>query len=373
MALPPLGLYVHLPWCQSKCPYCDFNSHPLREALPEAAYVEALLRDLEQEVAALEGAVVTSLFLGGGTPSLFSGRAVADLLGGIRQRVDLAPHGEITMEANPGTAEARRFAAYRRAGVNRLSLGVQSFDDDRLRRLGRIHDAGQARKAFELARSAGFDNINLDLMYGLPGQSKAQALADLDQALSLEPEHLSWYQLTLEPNTPFHHRPPPLPDHETLWAIQEAGLARLAGAGYVRYEISAFARPGRRCRHNLNYWCYGDYLGIGAGAHGKLTQGGDIGRYRKARHPRDYLNDQRRLDWRQVPPSERPLEFLMNALRLVDGVEEALFSARTGLASAVLEPGLSRLRAEGLLEPGRLQATPRGLDFLDELLLRFQA
>ncbi len=369
--LPPLALYVHLPWCLRKCPYCDFNSHPVEGAPPVSDYIEALLRDLEEEVAVVGPRRIHAVFIGGGTPSLFRGAEVAALLEGIDRRAPLAAEVEITLEANPGTADAARFHDYRSAGVNRLSLGIQSFDDEALARLGRIHDARQAHAAFESARRAGFENINLDLMYGLPGQRPEDAVADLRRALALGPEHLSWYQLTLEPGTPFHRRPPPLPCDDTLWAIQRAGLERLEAAGYLRYEISAFALEGRRCRHNLNYWTFGDYLGIGAGAHGKLTNARGVFRYQKPRRPRSYMAAPRREAEQAVAQAELPLEFLMNALRLVEGVDEALFTARTGLPPAALEPGLSRLRRRGLLAPKGIRATPRGLDFLNELLLEF--
>ncbi len=329
------------------------------------------MEDLEQTVAVGPAPKVETVFIGGGTPSLLSGRAVAALLEGIRRRTRLSPGAEITLEANPGTTDSARFAEYREAGVNRLSIGVQSFDDLQLRRLGRVHDASLARAAFAAARAAGFDNINLDLMFGLPGQTPEQALADLRQALALRPEHLSWYQLTLEPNTRFHAEPPPLPGEETIWEIQEAGLELLQAAGYRRYEVSAFASSRRRCRHNLNYWRFGDYLAIGAGAHGKLSGDGGVVRYWKERHPERYMESPRLRHERIVEESKLPLEFLMNALRLVEGVEEELFEQRTGLPLERLEPTLSRLRDLGLLARERLRATPRGFDLLDEILLEF--
>ncbi|RTZ79468.1 MAG: YggW family oxidoreductase, partial [Gammaproteobacteria bacterium] len=275
---PPLGLYVHIPWCVRKCPYCDFNSHAAQGELEEQAYVDALLTDLAREEAG--GRVVETLFIGGGTPSLFSGEAITRLLQGIRDTLDLASDTEITLEANPGAVDAAHFEAYREAGVNRLSIGIQSFDGDALQRLGRIHDARQAVEAFETARAAGFENINLDLMFGLPQQKLEEALDDLRRAIALGPEHLSWYQLTLEPHTPFHRHPPPLPADDLVWEMQEQGLELLAKAGYGRYETSAHALVGWRCRHNLNYWRFGDYLGIGAGAHGKITAG-EVTRYWK--------------------------------------------------------------------------------------------
>ncbi len=372
---PGPGLYLHLPWCLRKCPYCDFNSHPLAGEVPEQAYVEALLADLEHDLPLLGGRSIASVFIGGGTPSLFSGRAIGRLLEGIASRLPLAGDVEITLEANPGTVDAGRFRDYRGAGVNRLSLGVQSFDDRMLERLGRIHDATQARLAFATARAAGFDNINLDLMFGLPGQDPGQALDDLAQALALAPEHLSWYELTLEPGTPFHHHPPRLPAEEELVRMQEAGLERLEAAGYHRYEVSAFALEGRACRHNLNYWRYGDYLGIGAGAHGKLTTGDTILRRRRPGHPGHYLagaGDPRRLEEQEVPPEERPLEFMMNAMRLVDGVPAALFPERTGLSLASCAGAVEQAVGAGLMESAEsLRPTPAGLRYLNDLLALF--
>ncbi|MDX1654624.1 MAG: radical SAM family heme chaperone HemW, partial [Candidatus Competibacteraceae bacterium] len=351
----PLSLYIHIPWCVRKCPYCDFNSHALRDTLPEADYVAALLADLEQDLPRVWGRPVESVFIGGGTPSLFSPWAIDRLLSGLRARLNLRPDLEITLEANPGTVEQDRFIGYRQAGINRLSIGVQSFNPVHLQGLGRIHGPMDAIQAAEAARRAGFDDFNLDLMYGLPGQSVEQALADLDQALALEPTHLSHYQLTLEPNTLFYRYPPPLPQEEQLWAIQEACQERLASSGYRQYEISAYARSERRCRHNLNYWTFGDYLGIGAGAHGKLSDPatGEVLRMWKVKHPRDYLARAGRpegiggLD--PVEENELGLEFMLNALRLVAGVPAALFSQRCALPLTALEPALSRAREQGLL------------------------
>ena len=371
----PLGLYVHIPWCVRKCPYCDFNSHAVGEPLQEKRYTEALLADLEQEARWVAGREIDTLFIGGGTPSLFSGEAVARLLEGVRGRVSLAANAEVTLEANPGTADAGRFSAYREAGVNRLSLGVQSFHAAHLRRLGRIHGPAQARTAFELARAGGFDNINLDLMFGLPGQTSDQALQDLRHAIELAPEHLSWYQLTIEPNTWFHARPPRLPPDEQIWEMQEQGMALLEEKGYRRYEISAYAREGRRCRHNLNYWRFGDYLGVGAGAHGKLT-GENIVRRWKIRHPEAYQLDSgagARAGERILGREELVLEFMMNALRLVEGVSLEHFERFTRLPAEMLEEPLAEARSRGLMaeDENRLQPTQRGLDFLNELLLIF--
>ena len=377
--IPPLALYIHLPWCVRKCPYCDFNSYQLRGSIPEQAYVDALLLDLDGELPHAAGREIISIFIGGGTPSLFSGVALKSLLDGVRARLPLAADVEITLEANPGTVDAAHFAAYREAGVKRLSIGAQSFDPGQLEQLGRIHDPGAIVTAMRTARAAGFDNINLDLMFGLPGQSVAAALADLEQALALGPEHLSWYELTIEPNTAFHHRPPPLPVEDALADMQAVGMARLAAAGYRRYEVSAFARQGRACRHNSNYWRFGDYLGIGAGAHGKLSDivGGRILRSARQRQPAAYIRMaggercrklERIVDGRQIVT-----EFMMNALRLCGGVERALFAAHTGLDPGVISAPLARARALGLLErdTGWIRPTARGMSCLNDLLQLF--
>jgi len=376
--LPPLALYVHLPWCVHKCPYCDFNSFELRGAIADAAYVGALLRDLELELPLIAGRELVSIFIGGGTPSLFSGAAITRLLDGIRSRLRLASDCEITLEANPGAVEAQRFAAYRAAGVNRLSIGAQSFRSDELRALGRVHGVEEIGNAVTLARAAGFDNLNLDLMYGLPQDDLTGAIADLEQALALGPEHLSWYQLTLEPNTAFYRRPPPLPDDEFITAIENAGRELLARHGYTRYEISAYAQPGRRCQHNLNYWQFGDYVGLGAGAHGKLTQpDGTVERRARLRNPRSYQASAGQVECVSVDRVERAevlrLEFLMNALRLTDGVPRGLLAERTGLT---LEPVLGTVGAaieRGWLasEPETLVATPAGLNALNKVLALF--
>ncbi|MFN2330373.1 MAG: radical SAM family heme chaperone HemW [Halomonas sp.] len=381
-SLPPLALYVHVPWCVRKCPYCDFNSHGVgrNASLPEADYLQALLADLDGDLPLAEGRELVCLFIGGGTPSLMSAEFYTELLAGIAARLPMANDIEITLEANPGTLERGRFAGYREAGINRLSLGVQSFQDAQLEALGRIHSGSDAETAVVEARAAGFDNLNLDLMHGLPGQTPALALEDLERALSLAPEHLSWYQLTLEPNTEFHSRPPQLPEEEVLWDIQDLGHARLEEAGLARYEISAYARPGRRSRHNLNYWRFGDYLGIGAGAHGKLSAGqGSAGlmieRRWKVRQPEAYLRRQRDprgfLAGRQrIEESELALEFSMNALRLVEGVSLCRWRTTTGRSIAMLEARLTSARKKGLLveDANRLQASPQGLLFLNDLL-----
>lgn len=375
----PLTLYVHIPWCVRKCPYCDFNSHEAREPLLERAYIDALLADLEQDLPRIWGRRMESVFIGGGTPSLLSAEALDRLLSGLRARLPLRPDMEITLEANPGAVEQGRFAEFRSAGVNRLSIGVQSFNDDHLQKLGRIHDRRAAFVAAEAAHAAGLDNFNLDLMFGLPGQTVAQALADAANAVALQPAHISYYQLTIEPNTLFHQSPPTLPDEETLDAIQERVQAELVRQGYARYEVSAYAREGRRCRHNLNYWEFGDYLGIGAGAHGKLTDpaNGRIHRLWKLKHPQDYLaragTPQGLGGDAPIQEADLPVEFLMNALRLVEGVPAALFEERTGQPLAALEPILSQVREHGLMatDPKRLQPTAAGLRFLNNLLQEF--
>ena len=375
LELPPLGLYAHIPWCIRKCPYCDFNSHEKPDAgIPEAAYVDALCADLTESRQG-DARQVETVFFGGGTPSLFQANSFARLLDTLRDGSGLVPDAEITLEANPGTAEAARFAGYRGAGINRLSIGVQSFDDGALDRLGRIHNGAEARSAMVMAREAGFDNINLDLMFGLPGQRRDEALQDLAGAIELHPEHISWYQLTLEPNTVFWRRPPLLPEDSVVEAMQDAGLAMLENAGYARYEISAFARPGKQCRHNLNYWRFGDYLGIGAGAHGKLSFPGQnrILRSRKTRRPEHYLEAGKQTITVEVEPDQRPLEFLMNALRLAEGFVPADFASRTGLALRAIEDRLECLVRQGLLEHGdvAVRASSRGYRLLDSILGEF--
>jgi len=380
-SLPPLSLYVHFPWCVRKCPYCDFNSHEFGKRFPEADYIEALIRDLDTELDRLEGREIISIFLGGGTPSLISETGLERLLSAIGARLALSKEIEITLEANPGTAEAQRFRGYRRAGVNRLSVGVQSLDDDKLKALGRIHDSRQAQHAVLMAREAGFDNLNIDIMYGLPGQGTAAAAEDIGKAVALRPDHVSWYQLTIEPNTVFYKRPPQLPDDEAAWIMQQRGQALLEDGGYRRYEVSAWALPGREARHNLNYWEFGDYLGIGAGAHSKLTDEVTGAIVRSARHnlPGRYLElaggrgvitSERMLD-----EEDRILEFMMNALRLPRGINYSLFRERTGLGPDRIRSRLSEAVDKGLLdiETDRLRPTPRGTQFLNNLLELFQA
>ena len=374
--LPPLALYIHIPWCVRKCPYCDFNSHTASPVLPEQEYVDALLADLDQDLHAVYGRELTSIFFGGGTPSLFSAEALGRLLKGVEQRIPFAADIEITLEANPGTFEQEKFVAYRKLGINRLSIGIQSFQQEKLEALGRIHNGDEAVRAAGMARQAGFDNFNLDLMHGLPDQSLDDALSDLRQAIALKPTHISWYQLTLEPNTVFWNQPPVLPEDDTLWDIQEAGQALLAEHGYAQYEVSAYAQAGRPARHNLNYWSFGDFIGIGAGAHGKLSHpDGRIVRTWKTRLPKDYLNPAKSFQAgeKSLSNDEMPFEFLMNALRLTAGVESRLYPERTGLSLDTLAEGRREAEQSGLLqvEPSRLAATERGQLFLNDLLQQF--
>ncbi len=374
--LPPLALYVHIPWCVRKCPYCDFNSHTASPVLPEEEYIDALLADLDQDLPAVYGRPLSSIFFGGGTPSLFSAAALGRLLAGVEQRIAFAPDIEITLEANPGTFEQNKFVAYRKLGINRLSIGIQSFQAQKLEALGRIHTGDEALRAAEMARRAGFDNFNLDLMHGLPDQSLEEALDDLRQAIALAPTHLSWYQLTLEPNTVFWNQPPVLPEDDILWDIQEAGQALLAEHGFSQYEVSAYARPGKAARHNLNYWSFGDFIGIGAGAHGKLSHhDGRIVRTWKTRLPKDYLNPAKpfKAGEKGLAADELPFEFLMNALRLTEGVDAGLFAQRTGLSLQSLATARASAEQKGLLqvEPTRLVATARGQLFLNDLLQYF--
>ena len=377
MEAPPLALYVHFPWCVKKCPYCDFNSHQSRGGIPEADYLAALIADLDAALPLLGGRTFASAFFGGGTPSLMAAEPVATLLSACRQRRLFADDDvcEVTLEANPGTVEAAKFAGFRAAGVNRLSLGIQSFDDAKLKALGRIHSAAEAHTAFELA-AAHFDNVNLDVMYALPEQTLDEAQRDIETAIALGPTHISAYHLTLEPNTPFHHAPPPLPDDDLAADMQDMVEELLAAAGYEHYETSAFARPGFRCRHNLNYWEFGDYLGIGAGAHSKLTQaGGVIMRDARPRGPQDYLADPLTRRWQEVAASDLPGEFMMNALRLNAGFEPALFELRTGLPLAAIEKSALAARRDGLLEEttGRIRPTALGRRHLNRLLGLFLA
>ena len=377
---PPLSLYVHLPWCVRKCPYCDFNSHEGRGALPFAAYVDALVADLDHDLPLAWGRTVHSVFFGGGTPSLFPPEAIDAFLQQASSRLRFAPEAEITLETNPGTAEHGRFEGYRAAGVNRLSFGIQSYDDGCLQRLGRIHDRREAVAAVELARAAGFDNFNLDLMYALPGQTLAMAQDDIARAIALEPTHVSHYQLTLEPNTVFAARPPRgIPDHDAAWDMQEACQAMLADAGYAQYETSAYARPGRQCAHNLNYWRFGDYLGIGAGAHGKLTLGAEqaILRRWKLKHPTAYLahagSDAAIGGDERIGPERRPFDFMLNALRLNEGFALSLFEARTGLPRSAIAARLDAAIERGWLESDgeRVVPTEFGRRFANDVIELF--
>ena len=378
-SLPPLSRYGHFPWCVRKCPYCDFNSSDARGSVPDEQYVDALLRDLRSELSFVQGRRVDTVFLGGGTPSLFSGPAIARLLAGLRGELELVDGAEITLEANPGAVDAARFAAFRAAGVNRLSIGIQSFRAEQLQTLGRVHDAAEARAAVATARAVGFDNVNVDLMYGLPNDHVDGALADLRSAFALETEHISWYQLTLEPNTAFERRPPALPADEVVAEIEERGRALLAAQGFGRYEISAYARGGKRCRHNLNYWQFGDYLGIGAGAHGKVTlrDAGELERRAKARNPRTFGERAGTADAvtreRVATQKQAALEYLMNALRLLEGVPIAAFAARAGQPAEAIEPARTAAVDRGWLAPEApmLRATPSGLERLNRLLELF--
>ena len=373
--LPPLSLYIHIPWCVRKCPYCDFNSHAQRGDLPEAAYIAAMLEDLDQDLDYIQGRELASVFIGGGTPSLFSANAYAQLFEGLRQRLRFSRDIEIPLEANPGTLEQGRFAAYRELGINRLSIGVQSFDAEQLEKLGRIHSAGDALAAIASARDAGYDNFNIDLMHGLSGQTEADALNDLRIAIDSGAPHISWYQLTIEANTEFYKRPPELPQESALMAMQRAGFALLSAAGLTRYEVSAFAHDGRRARHNLNYWRFGDYLALGAGAHGKVTLASGVRRYQKTRKPEDYLSrsPSRTSQSQGVIDADLPFEFMMNALRLRGGVESALYSQRTGLPLAAIAPTLQRLQTRDLLidDPQRIACSERGFAFIDSILSEF--
>ncbi|MEM6162339.1 radical SAM family heme chaperone HemW [Erwinia sp. P6884] len=374
--LPPLSLYIHVPWCVQKCPYCDFNSHALKGEVPHEEYVRHLLADLDADLPLASGREVSTIFIGGGTPSLLSGAAMQMLLDGVRARLPLAPKAEITMEANPGTVEAARFSDYQRAGINRISIGVQSFSQQKLERLGRIHGPEEAKRAARLAEGLGLRSFNLDLMHGLPDQSLAEALDDLRQAIELNPPHLSWYQLTIEPNTLFASRPPVLPDDDALWDIFEQGHQILTAAGYEQYETSAYAKPGYRCEHNLNYWRFGDYLGIGCGAHGKLTQAdGRIIRTSKTKHPRGFMAGNYLDRQHEVSDSEKPFEFFMNRFRLLEAAPRVEFGRYTGLDESVIRPQIDEALAKGYLTETaeNWQITEKGKLFLNSLLELFLA
>lgn len=382
---PPLTLYIHFPWCVKKCPYCDFNSHALKgsnpDEIPEAQYIDALIADLEQHAPDIWSRAVESIFIGGGTPSLISSNGIDRLLGSVRALTKLEPRAEITMEANPGTFEQQRFKEYRQNGVNRLSIGVQSFNDQHLTTLGRIHGAEEAVSACHTARAAGFDNFNIDLMHGLPNQTAADAAQDVKQALDLQPTHLSYYQLTLEPNTLFAANPPDLPDEHTLADIQSSGKGLIADAGFQQYEVSAYALNKKRCHHNLNYWSFGDYLGIGAGAHSKLSfpAHNTIVRHSKARHPTDYIKTANGTDRIRgetlVSVTEARLEFMMNALRLNDGFSVQEFEGRTGESITAVRGSLEKAESDGLIERHlqQIKATELGMNYLDTVLQLFMA
>jgi putative oxygen-independent coproporphyrinogen III oxidase len=362
---PPLSIYIHTPWCVRKCPYCDFNSHAIRDELPEKQYLQALLRDLEQDLPQVWGRRVQSVFIGGGTPSVLSPEFYDQLFSALRALVMISANAEITLEANPGTTDYEKFKGFREAGINRLSMGVQSFDDEQLLGLGRIHNATEVLKAFEAARNAGFNNINLDLMFGLPAQTVQQGLRDVEQALQLQPEHLSYYQLTIEPNTLFHAKPPVLPDDDRIWEIQHEAQQRMASQGFSQFEVSAYAKPNRECLHNRNYWEFGDYLGIGAGAHSKLTDVNQqkIMRLIKEKHPREQV----------LRRDDLAVEFMMNAMRLTQGFPVALFSERTGLPITVVEEPLREAEQRGLIvwSLDTISPTDKGKLFLNDLLALF--
>ncbi|KJG20783.1 coproporphyrinogen III oxidase [Photobacterium iliopiscarium] len=377
---PPLSLYVHIPWCVQKCPYCDFNSHALKTELPELDYIDALIDDLETDLMAYQlvngQRPLHSIFIGGGTPSLISPAEIGRLLTAIEARIPFSDTIEITMEANPGTVEAGRFEGYRQAGVNRISIGIQSFQDDKLQRLGRIHDSQEAIKAIELAKSVGLNSFNTDLMHGLPDQSIADAISDLKQAIALDPPHLSWYQLTIEPNTLYYSKPPTLPDDDDLWDIFEQGHALLTEAGYQQYEISGYSKPGKQCQHNLNYWRFGDYLGIGCGAHGKISfADGRIVRTVKVKHPRGYLQADKPYLSEQISvvDSERPFEFFMNRFRLLEACPKQDFIDRTGLPLTTIEANIDWAIEQHYLQDSgdQWQITEHGKLFLNDLLAAF--
>ncbi len=378
--VPPLALYIHLPWCVKKCPYCDFNSHTAGDNAPRGRYVDALISDLANEAGRADGRLIESIFLGGGTPSLFAPAEIEQILNAANKDFEVATNCEITMEANPGTIERGDLAGFRRAGINRISLGAQSFNSELLQAVGRIHGPDEILTAFDDACAAGFDSINIDLMFGLPGQDLQMAVDDIEQVCTLRPPHVSYYQLTLEPNTVFFKRPPGnMPDDDLSWEIQEQGHRLLDAAGYEQYEVSAFAKEGHRCRHNLNYWTFGDYLAVGAGAHGKCTdKAGIIGRYQKPAHPLTYI--EQALEGALESPLQTlkeediGFEYLLNALRLPAGFSEAAFSTRTGLKLEAIEAPLAKAKADGLISQvatGRWQPTALGFRFLNDLQARF--
>ena len=379
MTHTPVSLYIHIPWCEQKCPYCDFNSHTQKQQTDEEQYIQALLHDLDQDIEQykqeLKQRQINSIFIGGGTPSLFSASSINQLLNEIKQRLNLSNDIEITLEANPGSSEAKKFLGFRQAGVNRLSIGIQSFNASHLKALGRVHNYEEAINATLYAKSAGFENFNLDLMFGLPKQTPEQSIQDLQQAIELKPSHLSCYQLTIEPNTLFHHQPPITPGHDTLWQMQTALQQHLAENGYQQYEVSAYAQTNKQCKHNLNYWQFGDYLAIGAGAHGKITmQNGNIQRFWKIKHPSQYLkyaNTKQRLgETKVIRHSDIAFEFMMNALRLNQGFSEDLFRKRTSLPISAIQNTLEKHQQLGLIsnKEQHIQTTEKGYQFLDSML-----
>ncbi|WP_369310085.1 radical SAM family heme chaperone HemW [Providencia rettgeri] len=372
--LPPLSLYIHIPWCVQKCPYCDFNSHTLKGEIPQKEYVEHLLADLNIDAKLIGNRPVKTIFIGGGTPSLLTAEAMQALMDGVRTRIQLDPHAEVTMEANPGTVEADRFSGYQAAGINRISIGVQSFGNDKLITLGRIHGAEEAKRAAKLAANLNLRSFNLDLMHGLPAQTRDEGLSDLKQAIELAPPHLSWYQLTIEPNTQFGSRPPTLPDDDTLWDIYTEGHKLLSAAGYVQYETSAYAKPGFQCEHNLNYWRFGDYLGIGCGAHGKITfEDGRILRTVKTKHPRGYMEGRYTHQSYDVKAEDKPFEYFMNRFRLLEAMPRQEFTQYTGLSELTVRPALDEALAKGYITEtaDEWQITEHGKLFLNSLLELF--
>ena len=383
LTLPPLSLYIHIPWCVQKCPYCDFNSHAQKGLIPEAEYIQHLLADLSQDLTAYQAAIghrkIHSIFIGGGTPSLFSAEGIAYLLKEVEKRIAFEPHIEITLEANPGTAEAARFLGYAEGGVTRISMGIQSFEPEKLLKLGRIHDSQEAIQAVKFAQDSaksGLKSFNIDLMHGLPNQSVQQALADLETGIALNPPHLSWYQLTIEPNTMFYYRKPTLPDDDALWEIFEQGHQLLTRAGYEQYETSAYAKKGFQCQHNLNYWRFGDYLAIGCGAHGKITfPTGEIYRFSKTKHPKGYMRGEYRYHQEQIELADRPFEFFMNRFRLLEAVPKSEFEAYTGLNETVVRPTMDWALTQNYIteNASHWQITEHGKLFLNELLEAFLA
>lgn len=380
---PPLSLYIHIPWCVQKCPYCDFNSHAQKGLIPEAEYIQHLLADLSQDLTAYQAAIghrkIHSIFIGGGTPSLFSAEGIAYLLKEVEKRIAFEPNIEITLEANPGTAEAARFLGYAEGGVTRISMGIQSFEPEKLLKLGRIHDSQEAIQAVKFAKDSaksGLKSFNIDLMHGLPNQSVQQALADLETGIALNPPHLSWYQLTIEPNTMFYYRKPTLPDDDALWEIFEQGHQLLTRAGYEQYETSAYAKKGFQCQHNLNYWRFGDYLAIGCGAHGKITfPTGEIYRFSKTKHPKGYMRGEYRYHQEQIEFADRPFEFFMNRFRLLEAVPKSEFEAYTGLNETVVRPTMDWALTQNYIteNASHWQITEHGKLFLNELLEAFLA